>query len=447
MCLVCLINAEERRNRVGLRERSESFGSLVSLVQDDEGQEQHAIHYFAIGSMTNDVSLSLRELQPISSKPAVLRGHTLVFRGSGGMATVEEMSEDFAPCDEDGDLLRTPFVNETHGVLHLLSRKQMALLDQYEGGYNRKICTVNTYNDDTKVHAVCYVMDKSKWSNDVKHDLPSERYLDIIAQGCTMYNVDKEWVNFIRTRRCIPRKCPSEFQSFFSTSATVPILHWDVVQRKNGIDSDDLWIVINNKVLKFTGDATSFFPFGYFVNNGIGGTDFTLRFAKGFYEPKYKLSPSYTKASELQGEHRAWIEDQFANPPPVLSASTWEFIGVVTEVETFGVRKSKVLTCRPCKEVNFYDDMLSGYNHFFIDESVIESNGPENVWSVPSGIFIGQTLTVRKTCDFSNNVRIHIKNQDLSVPNVMADVFIFTTNFSFISWCWNGSTWFLEHLN
>ena len=53
-----------------------------------------------------------------------------------------------------------------------------------------------------------------------------------------------------------------------------------MVQKNNGYESDDLWIVINNKVLKFTGDKNSFFPFGYFVNNDIGGSDFTLRFAK-----------------------------------------------------------------------------------------------------------------------------------------------------------------------
>ena len=90
--------------------------------------------------------------------------------------------------------------------------------------------------------------------------------------------------------------------------------------------------------------------------------------------------------------------------------------------------------------------MISGYNHFFIDESVIETDG-ENVWSVPSGIFVGQTLTVRKTCDFSNDVRVKIINQDLSVPYLKAASFVFKTSSSFISWCWDGKTWFLEHLN
>ena len=439
---MCLINAEERRNK-GELSSSVSFSSLESLVHDDDGEDTHAIHYFAIGSMTNAVSLSLRELTPISSKPAVLKNHVLVFRGSGGMATVEAV-DDYAAIDEDGDLMTTEFHEEVHGVLHLLSRKHMTLLDQFEGGYQRKICVVDSY-DGAEVKAVCYVMDKSQWFEGVRHDLPSERYLDIIAKGCMTYNVDDKWIDFIQTRKCVPRKCPSDFQSFFSTDATVPILHWDKVQKNNGIDSEDMWIVINNKVLKFTGDTASYFPFGYFVNNGIGGTDFTLRFAKGFYEPKYKLSPKFTKSSELEAEHRFWIEDQFANPPPLLSASTWEFIGVVTEAEVFGVRKSKVLTCKPGSEVNFYDDMLAGYNHFFIDESVM-ADGGENVWSVPSGIFVGQTLSIRKICDFLNEVKVCIRNQDLSTPNVRGDTFLIKTNISFMSWCWDGSTWYLEHL-
>merc|ERR1711871_793555 len=105
------------------------------------------------------------------------------------------------------------------------------------------------------------------------------------------------------------------------------------------------------------------------------------------------------------------------------------------EAEVFGVRKSKVLTCKPGSEVNFYDDILAGYNHFFIDESVM-ADGGENVWSVPSGIFVGQTLSIRKICDFLNEVKVCIRNQDLSTPNVRGDTFLIKTNISFMSWCW-----------
>jgi hypothetical protein len=144
MCLVCLINAEERRARDG-----SSSTSLLTIdsVDDDDEEDQHAIHYFAIGSMTNTVSLALRELSPISSKPAILKNHKLVFRGSGGMATSEEVDK-YEPHENDHD--SSEFASEVHGVLHLLTRKNMALLDQFEGGYKRKFCTVELY-DGTQV--------------------------------------------------------------------------------------------------------------------------------------------------------------------------------------------------------------------------------------------------------------------------------------------------------
>ena len=90
--------------------------------------------------------------------------------------------------------------------------------------------------------------------------------------------------------------------------------------------------------------------------------------------------------------------------------------------------------------------MLAGFNHFFIDESALDENGVNN-WCVPSGIFVGQVLTVRKTCDFQSDVNIKIKNQDLCIPNNISDVFILKTTSSFASWCWDGKRWYLEHLN
>jgi hypothetical protein len=84
--------------------------------------------------------------------------------------------------------------------------------------------------------------------------------------------------------------------------------------------------VVNNKVLQFCGDRSSFFPFGYLVRQGIGGTDFTVRFAKAFFEPKYPFNGEAQASKDLQLEHRAWVEDQFACPPPVLASSAWTMV-------------------------------------------------------------------------------------------------------------------------
>ena len=273
MCLVCFINAEEARAKLGVTLNSSSADSnFYEDCTDDDGdlsisieQGVHALHYFAIGSMTNRISIALRELAPISSRPAVLRGYRILFRGSGGMASAERDGE-YELLDNDAK--DYPF-DGIHGVLHLLSEAHMKVLDDFEGGYKRKVCTVHLY-DGRQVHAFVYQMNATEWAADQKHELPTERYLDIIAKGCEYHGADPAWVRFLRSHNCVRRKVPSEFTAFHMDALHIPIISWPEVRRNDGRNGAKLWIVINNKVLEFMGDVTSFFPFGYFVKNGIG---------------------------------------------------------------------------------------------------------------------------------------------------------------------------------
>ena len=552
MCLVCFINAEESR----LKFPKDYCGTSASSVSEeavdssDDGSENdslstsHAIHYFAIGSMTNMTALALRELTPISSQPAILKGHRMLFRGKGGMATAEKQGDyDILECDAQ----EYPF-DCIHGVLHLLSGPHMKILDDFEGGYKRRTCQVMLYDGRTEVSAYVYKMDRTSWkptisplkgfinSNNqtnrvvqydkaavgIEHELPTERYLDIIAQGCESHGVDTNWVAFVRSHACIPRKDASEFVSFSAsmTSVTVPIIPWEQVRLCNGVNGAKLWIVINNKVLEFMGDKTSFFPCGYFIKHKIGGTDFTVKFAKGFFEPKYIQSghtgggggagnngyssfSSVTSSSQLGNEHRAWVEDQFAAPPPVLASSKWALVGVVdvsvplsdpavlTRNSTFGMRRTKLVSCRnplnsssnnnssnvsPVASVgegiadmegnnagicgtkrtpanaastvattevlDLTTDINAGYNHFFI------SGTTSGIWIIPDGIHPGQTLYVRKTAleDFSGPVTIRIRNQSLSSPNARSVTYTMPSDVYYLSWCWDGEFWFLEQV-
>jgi len=116
MCLVCFINAEESRMKKSYKlninhtdnindtddndDRNDNqlrndhnipiissnnniVDTSVESIKMDDSQSLTAIHYFAIGSMTNVTSIALRELSPIYSKPGILRDHRLLFRGSG----------------------------------------------------------------------------------------------------------------------------------------------------------------------------------------------------------------------------------------------------------------------------------------------------------------------------------------------------------------------------
>ena len=592
MCLVCFINAEESRAK-----QKELYcqpaGTATPSVSDTETEsvdDDAAYHYFAIGSMTNMTALALRELSPISSQPAMLKGYRMVFRGSGGMATAEEIGDyEQLPIDSPD----YPF-SCIHGVLHLLNAKQMKILDDFEGGYHRNNCVVTLYGAaQVEVNASVYQMDRTKWTPAslssldinkpnppaakpvIKHELPTERYLDIIAQGCASYGVCQEWVQFVRNHACIPRKHASEFSSFSAsmTTATVPIIPWDQVRAHNGLNGTAMWIVINNKVLEFKGDVTSFFPFGYFIKHKIGGTDFTVKFAKGFFEPMYIQSNQsghtngaahsfslVTSSSQLGNEHRAWVEDQFANPPPVLASSKWALVGVVDVAQQlsdpvtlsrnshFGMRKSKVIHCKVSSSpgrkgrqgiaevhstysthstqstynsdgesldtsvhsttsevsivkpfprvhpavsstnslqslhhannnnsngsnehhtestvmatssslgqlnaatvtcsteiLDLTDDILSGYNHFFINGTTA------GTWIVPDGLHPGQTLYVRKTAteDFDAPVIIKIRNHSLSRPNKRSESYLMPIDVYYLSWCWDGSYWFLEQV-
>lgn len=391
MCLVCFINAEEARSKklkdVFCVPSTSTTNSTASDESSDDGlntdteptPNSHAIHYFAIGSMTNMTAMALRELSPISSQPAILQAHRMVFRGSGGMATAEKDGR-YEVLDEY-DSPEYPF-SCIHGVLHLLSAPQMKVLDDFEGGYKRRKCKVLLYDGRTEVNAYVYQMDRAQWKPSltslqnnkptIKHELPTERYLDIIAQGCESHGVDPKWVEFVRSHKCVPRKSAYEFSSFSPsmTTATVPIIPWEEVRACNGLNGTKMWIVINNKVLEFKGDVTSFFPFGYFTKHKIGGTDFTVKFAKGFFEPKYIQGHSnssgsggytnfshVTSSAQLGNEHRAWVEDQFACPPPALASSKWALVGVVdvsaapsdpatlTRNSTFGLRRTKLVSC------------------------------------------------------------------------------------------------------
>ena len=109
--------------------------------------------------MTNMTALALRELSPISSRAAVLKGHRLIFRGYGGMATVEELSV-VENLTYDVDETEYPF-DCVHGVLHLLTMEHVKLLDEFEGGYLRKQCIVTLY-DGTEVRYTVPILKSSE---------------------------------------------------------------------------------------------------------------------------------------------------------------------------------------------------------------------------------------------------------------------------------------------
>ena len=142
------------------------------------------------------------------------------------MASAEEV--DNVELIEDLDNYSGKFNTSIHGILHLLTHEQLKLLDTFEGGYVRKPCKVTLYDNSTQVNAYVYSMDRNKWK--LPHQLPTERYLDIIVKGCTFHGVNNEWIEYIKSLKTIPRKKPIDFTSFTMQTAVVPILSWDEIK-------------------------------------------------------------------------------------------------------------------------------------------------------------------------------------------------------------------------
>jgi hypothetical protein len=247
---------------------------------------------------------------------AMLKGWRLKFVGSGGMASAEE-------CEA------TNPEEELHGVLHLMTRVQMQELDKIEGGYARTQCVAHLY-DGTRIQANVYQME-AKLVGTPRPSLPTERYIDIICQGCQQHGVSSAWIDRVRAQACVTRP-PTHTWRAFPTSDDTPLLKHADLKHCSGRDGNPLRIVINGKALEFCGDTDNYF-YTYFVKNNIGGTDFTLRFARGYYEPAFKFDANIKSVSEMEESHRLWVEDQFVNPPTAFSASRWTLVGLVDPVE------------------------------------------------------------------------------------------------------------------
>ena len=89
------------------------------MAQSESDAAGDRLWFFNIGALMNKVSVRLRGIETLESRPGVLRGFTLGFRGSGGMATA----------------LRGGADDEMHGVVHLLTRAGLSDALQASAAY------------------------------------------------------------------------------------------------------------------------------------------------------------------------------------------------------------------------------------------------------------------------------------------------------------------------
>eukprot|EP00455_Lapot_gusevi_P025094 TRINITY_DN2629_c0_g1_i2.p1 TRINITY_DN2629_c0_g1~~TRINITY_DN2629_c0_g1_i2.p1 ORF type:complete len:276 (-),score=80.13 TRINITY_DN2629_c0_g1_i2:118-945(-) len=269
--------------------------------------EEENVWYLAIGSMMNPVSLRLRELNPIQSMPAELKGYRLAFMFAGGMASIEK--------DENQSL---------HGVLHLMTPQDMKTLDSIEASYLR-VPVVCTLYDGREQPATAYMFDENKVDRTQPNNPPSERYIDILTQGARHYGLKQEYIDWLASHPVVPRRKPSEFRKFEpKPGVELRSYTMEELTQSTGVDGRELLTCVNRKILRFCGDRNS--PMFATIRDRWGGRDSTFRMAALLYEPKY---PPVFSPSDMVEEHRHFIEDMFVG----WQNNNWEQIGYLQEAE------------------------------------------------------------------------------------------------------------------
>jgi len=248
------------------------------------------IAYFAIGSMMNPTSMKLRELKPVSSRPATLVDFRVTFRGPQGMA--------FAEAQEGGSW---------EGILHSLTPTDMEALDKIEMGYNRTPATCRLYNGEVlpcTVYTQNPEMVKTMGPEMMTENPPAERYVDIIVRGMREVGVKQEAIDNMLAMPSQPRKKAADFQTL-----TVPpdTPTWTMQQFRDEAATGRMLSVFNGKVSEYGGPKEG--PMWKWTQDNQG-KDTTYDIARVLWEPLYG-TPSCLE--EMSADHRAWAEDFLAS--------------------------------------------------------------------------------------------------------------------------------------
>jgi len=144
-----------------------------------------------------------RKIHPVESIPGVLEGWQLTFdlRGIPGVE----------PCF--GNIKENPD-SEIHGVLHKITGKEFKRLIKTErgsgvdaDGYIPYKVNVHAY-DGRMIEAYALVVRQTSPSILYQHTLPSARYIGLLRNGATHYNIHPLYIEYLQSLPSIERKKP-----------------------------------------------------------------------------------------------------------------------------------------------------------------------------------------------------------------------------------------------
>ena len=264
------------------------------------------VWYFAIGSMMNPTSLRGRKLEPLSSRPAELLGFKLCFVFPKGMGSAASVDDD-------------PSCRGFHGVLHKMSAEQMKVLDKIELTYDRVVATARLYDGTLQECTVYCAVDEDGKSKNEKEHPPSERYLEILTEGCRHFGVDPAYTAALAATPYTPRKRLDELSRFPVTApdgAALPV--WSAAEIEAKIAANiasasaagdepaaATLFRMNGKVLRYTGAPGGRME-GYIKT--IADRNMCYAMSQILYDPKFTFPRTF---DEMSRDHCAYIEDFF----------------------------------------------------------------------------------------------------------------------------------------
>ena len=257
--------------------------------------ENETVEYLAIGSMMNKTSINMRDIFPIKSRAACLKGYELFFGMANGFAAARQV--------QGGEL---------HGVLHKISLEDLAILDKIEVWYIRDLVEVVPYHGEDKepaVKAFVYVFDPAKVEKNPDQyapNPPKERYMDILLEGARYFGLKKDFIekNLVNVE-FVARKELSKLRVFALPEESLPEWTVEEMQKKDRENEDVVFVALKTKVVRF--DLTGVSSGHTHILKRDRGTRWAhLIASKYMYDPKFGVP---NKVVDMSDEHFSYVED------------------------------------------------------------------------------------------------------------------------------------------
>lgn len=261
-------------------------------------ESDERIWYLGYGSMANPVSLKRRGIVPSQSLPVTLDGYDIEF-SMNGMANIAE---------REGPTM--------HGIAHLVTPQMFEELAKIESVYDYTDVTCRPY-DPAAAAITCraFIVPPDKIAEHKRHlpkdgarahlELPSQRYIRIIAEGLRHFGADAAWVARIEAEPCNPaRPVANWLTAPVAPEAAGAMRRFTLDELAAHKGQLPAVYAIGRKVLQARmGEGHPFEP----IYRMISGTQACLFMLMNLYDPSL---PPVEGPGDITPVHVAWAEDQ-----------------------------------------------------------------------------------------------------------------------------------------